>query len=202
MTTPAKRCSGVRRWFLVLMSLGIGTVAGAVLCELLLRLLGIGFAYAPSVPHPILHHVHERDFQFLSYSSGNEYSNTPIYWDEHGLPADPERKLVFNGTTHTQMFAALGDSFVEANQVPYRKSFVGRLNAAAVPGVFVRNYGVSSYSPAFYLLQWRHVIRQDRPQHVLVLLFSNDIEGDAEAKRQARYSAGGEIPRLTLDRKS
>ena len=97
----------------------------------------------------------------------------------------------------------MGDSFIEATQVSYPDSFVGRLAKYGSARTVVRNFGVTSYSPIFYVLQWRHHVKRFRPTHVFVLLFSNDpdtggartevIFPDAEAQAIAlRQQLGAE----------
>jgi hypothetical protein len=87
----------------------------------------------------------------------------------------------------------MGDSFVEARQVSYLDSFVGRLNRSAAEDVFFFNYGVSSYSPILYLLQWRRQVSALQPQHVFVLLYSNDVHDDNLHRAESISSSDGEI---------
>lgn len=75
----------------------------------------------------------------------------------------------------------LGDSFMEALQVPYEQSMAGfleaKLPAAVGKTVAVRNTGVGGYSPSQYLLQARQSLAKDHFDLVLVAVFlGNDIE--------------------------
>ena len=84
----------------------------------------------------------------------------------------------------------MGDSFTEAGQVPFPESFAGLLEAAA-PRCAVRDYGVRSYSPAIYLVQWTRVIEPWKPTHVFVLVFGGDVREDVEYLKTATLDAQG-----------
>jgi hypothetical protein len=109
------------------------------------------------------------------------------------MVSDPERKLVYQPARHSCKIAVMGDSFVEARQVSYVDSFVGRLNRSAAENVFFFNYGVSSYSPVIYLLQWRRQVSALQPQHVFVLLYSNDVHDDNLYLARSVSSPDGEV---------
>lgn len=80
----------------------------------------------------------------------------------------------------------MGDSFVEASQVPAPESFCALLEQQTV-GIEVRNFGVSSYSPVLYWLQWLRDVKSYRPDHVFLLLYDNDVSGDEMYARSAVY---------------
>jgi lysophospholipase L1-like esterase len=85
----------------------------------------------------------------------------------------------------------MGDSFTEAGQVPYETSFPGLLEDAARGTCEVRNYGVRSYSPAIYLVQWSRDVRTWKPTHVFLLLFGNDVREDVAYMDSAMVDARG-----------
>jgi hypothetical protein len=87
--------------------------------------------------------------------------------------------------------ALMGDSFTEAGQVPFPASFAGLLEQAGRQTCEVRNYGVRSYSPAIYLVQWTRQVRQWAPSLVFVLVFDNDIREDADYMTHAVVGADG-----------
>jgi hypothetical protein len=87
----------------------------------------------------------------------------------------------------------MGDSFVEALQVPFQDSFFGLLEAAAAESTRLVNFAVSSYSPILYLLQWRTDVRAFHPTHVFLLLYGNDVRDDETYGRRARYTETGEL---------
>lgn len=75
----------------------------------------------------------------------------------------------------------LGDSFMEALQVPYEQSFAGlleeRLPGRAGRPVAARNAGVSGYSPVNYLWSARRALRRERFAAAVVAVFvGNDVQ--------------------------
>ncbi|MFA7342813.1 MAG: hypothetical protein WC003_00785 [Terrimicrobiaceae bacterium] len=167
------------------------TIFAICLLEVGLRFLGPPPASEPLIPDPVLDHVKLRDFAFKSYSPDNEFAPFVVYWDPEGRVADPEKKIAWNPARHTRNVALVGDSFVEASQVPYSKSFAGMLNRAAAPDVFFSNWGVSSYSPMVYVPLWRNRILGTRPTHVFLLLYENDVNDDSVYSTKAKFGADG-----------
>lgn len=169
-----------------------GIVAAAVVAELTLRLLGLGYGNVHMEPSELLHHAHPRDHRFVSYHRSGEYGGHVVYYDEAGRRADPSPRAAEAASTRT-IVAFMGDSFVEALQVSFEQSFVGRLDRMSEGRATIYNYGTSSYSPALYLLQWRHRVQHISPTHVFVMLFGNDVRDDAEMTEIAERGPGGEI---------
>ncbi len=180
---------GRRKVLLSLAAVLIGSVAAVVLMEVGLRIAGIGYGNAPVLSDPVLHHVHPRNYRFLSHKPGGEYGGFTVFYDSAGLVADPDHELVYDPKRHKRMIALMGDSFVEAYQVPYRNSFAGRLNQAAVPDVFFQNYGVASYSPVLHTLLWDRKVVTDNPVHVFLMVYSNDVDDDHGYTKQSIRSA-------------
>lgn len=75
--------------------------------------------------------------------------------------------------------AFLGDSFTEGNEVSWKDSFIGILQKNN-PGIAVRNFGVSSYSPLIYLAQAKKELAEYRPTDVVLQIYSNDFDSDHE----------------------
>jgi hypothetical protein len=83
------------------LSLVVGCVFALALAEAALRLLGIGYGNAPLETHPILHHVHPRNYSFLSYKPNDAYDGVHVYystdrrvvssseWHIHDLAREP-----------------------------------------------------------------------------------------------------------------
>lgn len=159
----------------------IGLIVGLVLIEVLLRVFGLGYQNRPLEPHPVLHHVHPKSYLYRSHFGGHE-----VYYDHNGLVSDPDGKAEKVGDCR---IAFLGDSFTESRQVPYTQSFVGLLDKRT--NCIVRNYGVASYSPIFYYLQWKHLVERWQPDLVVVQLYSNDIQSDEDYLPRARLDAEG-----------
>ena len=167
-------------------------VVGAVLAELVLRVLGLGYGNTHMEPSDVLHHVHAKDHRFISYHRSQEYGGHLVYYDPEGLRASPTRSAI-DAAPAEFVVAFVGDSFVEALQVSHEESFVGRLQAAAGPRTRVHNYGTSGYGPLLYLLQWRTQIRQAAPTHVFLLLYSNDVRDDTSMTAIAQDDGRGEV---------
>jgi lysophospholipase L1-like esterase len=89
--------------------------------------------------------------------------------------------------------AFMGDSFVEALQVPWSASFVGILESSACGNAEMRNYGVSSYSPILYPIQWQRFIRDFDPDVVFVMLYGNDVRDDEDYLQLAQYDDEGNV---------
>ena len=159
----------------------IGLIAGAVLVEIALRFLDLGYRNRPLESDPVLHHIHPKSYLFRSH-----FGDHLVYYDQLGLVSDPDGKAEKTGDCR---IAFLGDSFTEARQVPHKRSFVGLLDNRT--DCVVRNYGVASYSPIFYYLQWRHLLTEWQPDLVVVQLYSNDMSSDEDNFEKAKLDADG-----------
>ena len=119
-----------------------------VLLEVGLRIANLGYGTSPLESDSVFHHVHPKSYNFLSYSPNGEYGGHQVFYDQYGLVADPDGEAAKNTNCR---IAFLRDFFTEASQVAYNKSFVGLVESTT--NSTVRNYGVSSYSPIFYIVQ-------------------------------------------------
>jgi hypothetical protein len=181
-----------KRATFALISIIVSTVFALMLAEMGLRVLGIGYGNAPLETHPILHHAHPKNYMFLSHTPSNEYGSFQVYYGDDGrtIPASEwKSRPNHHQPERACRVAFLGDSFTESGQVPFEASFVGLI--ARHSACELRNYGVSSYSPIFYLTQWRHEVKAFRPTLVIVQLYSNDIADDASFAKLARYDSQG-----------
>lgn len=171
-----------------LIAIAIGVTIAALAAEAALRVMGMGFGSSPMEPDAFLHHVHPRNYSFVQQHPSGELGGFRIDYDGEGrvfrgpgtaAPANPRCRI-----------ALMGDSFTEGGQVPFAESFAGLLETAA-PGCEVRNYGVRSYSPAIYLVQWMRDVAPWQPTHVFVLLFGNDVREDVRYLGSATLDAAG-----------
>ncbi len=166
----------------------------ALLCiEGVLRFFGIGYGSSPLISHPTLHHVHSANYRFVVYDPAKEWGGHVAAYDNEGLVIDAKKPVTVQTRVSRKRIALMGDSFVEATQLPFEASFSGILAKHARPEVEVKNYATSSYSPVLYLLQWKTQVRQFNPTHVFLLLFSGDIREDAEYSQHAVYNEAGEL---------
>jgi lysophospholipase L1-like esterase len=165
--------------FLILLAFG----------ELVLRVFDYGPGHAPLNADPVLHHVHPKDYRYLAYSKTGEYGGFNVYFDKDGLrAATPEMRAAKEKPADCRV-AFMGDSFTEGVQVPYEDTFAGLL--AGVTRCEVKNYGVSSYSPIFYGIQWRDAVRRTSPSLVVLQLYGNDVWTDEEFMGRAKRDAAG-----------
>jgi hypothetical protein len=174
----------MRRWRPVLANTLL-TVASIVLAlaliEIALRFMPVAAAPAvqPATPdNPIQRYV----------------PNTPYTWslgwnfhvvnhgrsNAQGFVADFD----YDATATTPLVAVVGDSFVEALQVPFAETLVGRLQAAL--GARGRTYGFAqSGSPlSQYVAYVRHAAAVYRPQKVVVAVVGNDFDESIFAHRK------------------
>ncbi|MBN1669548.1 MAG: SGNH/GDSL hydrolase family protein [Kiritimatiellae bacterium] len=189
--------------------LGLALAAGLaalLVAELLLRLAVCAHAHSPrplwmptarrtgiEAPHPVRNHAlipgksfvssgKPPGFEFCVFSSVNWRG---LHDDElNGAKQKGEKRVL-----------VLGDSFVEARQVPRARNFCEqlerRLNEALRERVSVINAGVSSYSPILeYLFYARELVHLE-PDVVLVVFFANDVFDDLRYSAAAAFDADG-----------
>lgn len=164
-----------------LAALLLGLLAALVGAEILLRAANLGFGNSPMEPDPFLHHVHPKNYSFVQQHPSGELGGFSIEYNAdgrvfRGLSAPPLRPA---GAPASCRVAVMGDSFTEGGQVPFDHSFAGMLEVAGRDTCEVRNYGVRSYSPAIYLVQWTRDVQPWKPDVVFLLLFGNDVREDA-----------------------
>lgn len=150
----------------------------------------MGFGNSPMEPSPILHHVHPTNYSFIQQHPSGELGGFEINYNAEGrVYRGPSAGNSEPANTDCRI-ALMGDSFVEAGQVPFAESFAGRIEAAA-PKCAVRDYGTRSYAPAIYLVQWTRVIAPWKPTRVFVLVFGGDIREDVDYLKSADLDAQG-----------
>jgi hypothetical protein len=169
-----------------LLAMTVGLLLAFVGVEITLRAMGMGFGNSPMEPDPFLHHVHPRNYTFIQQHPSGELGGFEIQYNEEGrvFRGDADRASSPAGSPQCRV-AFMGDSFTEAGQVPYSVSFAGILEESARGTCDVRNYGVRSYSPAIYLVQWTREVRNWKPTHVFLLLFGNDVREDVTYMNRA-----------------
>jgi hypothetical protein len=173
-----------------LIALLLGLLVAFAAVEVALRATGMGFGNSPMEPDPFLHHVHPRNYRFIQQHPSGELGGFEIRYNAEGRVDSGEPVAAPPGDTDCRV-AFMGDSFTEAGQVPYTASFAGILEQAARGTCEVRNYGVRSYSPAIYLVQWMREVRPWKPTHVFLLLFGNDVREDVTYMNTAVVDANG-----------
>lgn len=173
-----------------LAALGLGLLLAFVIVEIGLRAAGMGFGNSPMEPDQVLHHVHPKNYSFIQQHPSGELGGFEIQYNAEGRVDRGAPREEANEGLDCRI-ALMGDSFTEAGQVPYVESFAGLLEDAARGRCEVRNYGVRSYSPAIYLVQWTQDVRRWKPTDVFVLLFGNDVREDVTYMQSATVDAQG-----------
>lgn len=158
-----------------------------LLLELALRMLGIGYGHAPMEGHPMLHHVHPSNYSYVvAYPSG-EFGGFAVHYDASGQRIPPEPR---QHPADAVRIAVMGDSFVEGNQVRWQDSFVGRIQQALGDEAWVKNYGVTGYSPVLGYLAWKAQVAAFGSDIVLYVLCNNDAWDDRRYLKTGVFENG------------
>jgi hypothetical protein len=138
----------------------------------------IGWKFAPDIEF-----VHTGDHWYANERSVRHKTNS------HGFTG-PERPL--NKPPETGRIALMGDSFVEALQVPWEQSAAGvlecGLNRSAASGSMpfqryeVLNFAVSNLSLGQYLLIWEAYASKFSPDYVFVFVAQEPLERTPQRK--------------------
>ena len=162
----------------------------AALAEASLRILELGYGHTPINPDADLGFAHPKDFHYRIYSRHGEYGGYAVHYGSDGARVmNRFSEAAPRPDTTSCRIAFLGDSFTEALQVRFEKSYVGRIGQAS--GCAFRNYGVGSYSPIHYLIQWGSIAQSFQPTLVVLQLFADDEASDTTLMEQAVKSADG-----------
>jgi hypothetical protein len=160
-----------------------GLLASVLLVELLLRLLGIGWQVYVR-PDPIRGVAHIPGARSIRQYEGQSW----IQINSDGWRG-PEAALEHRGTFR---IALLGDSFIEAFEVPYEKT-VGevverRLSALRGAPVEVLNFGHGGYGTTQELLTLQHEVWKYSPDLILLAVTpGNDIADNYRPLKQADF---------------
>ena len=163
----------------------------AVSVEISLRFAGIGYGNSPIELDQRLHHLHPRNYEFVSYHPGGEYIGHKIFYDELGYRVESKNPVLRKDDT-IRRIAFLGDGFTEANSVSWVQSFVGIIESKN-SNLSVRNFGVASYSPVIFLVQMNNEVKSFQPTDVVVQIFANDFNNDKEYLKRANSETLSEI---------
>ena len=173
--TETRRGAWRRKVVLLLLGLGLGGLAS----EGLLRVAGVSYPQ-PYAPDWYCGSRLRPRFEGWWRKEGNAYVRINRYGFRHGerAPGKPPG---------TYRVAVLGDSFIEAFQVPDEETFCAQLerrlqadSALANRRVEVLNFGVSGYGTAQELRMLRHYVWPYEPDLVLLAFFAgNDLRNNS-----------------------
>jgi hypothetical protein len=157
------------------------TLVALVLLEVALRVLPV--ARAPPVVPP------SDDDPIQRYAA-----NTPFTWslgwdfyqvvhgrtNAQGFVADYD----YDAAATTPLLAVVGDSFVEALQVPFAQSLTGRLQSAMGARGRAYAFAQSGAPLSQYVAYAEHAASRYRPQKLVVVVVANDFEQSRYAQRR------------------
>ena len=156
----------------------VSTVITLVLVELLTRVIGWGYGYAPIVDHPIWHHWHESNYECVCWGPHDQFGGFVNRFNSDGLAMSAELT-----SKDEPVILFLGDSFTEALQVPESKRFVSLVREKV--GIPCGNFGCSSFSPILSRLVLEEFLRRLDTQLVVLQLYVNDLDDDLRYRQQA-----------------
>jgi len=166
-------------WGKKLIFLLVGLALGLVVCEVALRLVGVSYPQ-PYAPDPYCGTRLRPGYEFWWKKEGSAC----VRINRHGFRQGDREPAKPLGTFRV---AVLGDSFIEAFQVPDEQTFCAQLeprlqdcSALTDRRVEVLNFGVSGYGTAQQLLMLRHYVWQYQPDVVVLAFFpGNDLRNNS-----------------------
>ena len=165
-----RRASTWRLWTAALLT---ATLATLVCAELVLRLLP-AYEGTSRLPvndlHPIARLEPDREFTW-SRGWSFEVVNT-VRVNNAGFVSDVDYEPDAPGP----LLAVVGDSFVEAAMVPYRRTCAGRLATMLEPSARVYSFGLSGAPLGQYLMWARYARDAYRPDGLVVIIIENDYD--------------------------
>lgn len=153
------------------------TLSSLILLEMILRFFNLGYLSLSVERSDILHHENLKNNYFTSYDFSNEreWNNVDIYYDNLGNRFSGSNK---NQDINLKKYIFLGDSFTEALQVQWDKTFVGLIENK-IPYYQIVNLGVTTYSPSIYYLKLKKDINEYKNiNKLLIQIFSYDFIDD------------------------
>jgi lysophospholipase L1-like esterase len=162
----------------------VTALATLLVCELLLRALGVSYAvYVWTDPVTGVSHI--PGAKSRTRTEGGSW----IEINSDGMRG-PDASLV--AAPGTYRIALLGDSFIEAFEVPYRHTMgevlERRLSALRGTPVEVLNFGVGGYGTTQELLTLRHKVWKYAPDLVLLAVTTgNDISDNYRPLKRGEY---------------
>jgi hypothetical protein len=159
----------------------LGTIAALLVLELALRARMPHLAQVPQIdevlfltPDRVVGWKHPTNFQYL-WAGRNPYCvefRAAVSTNSFGFR---DREWTIAKPKDTIRIAVIGDSFVEALQVPLEDTVPRQLEARLAPRLPDRkietlNFGVSNYSVGQYLLVYDEYVRQFQPDYVVMVV--------------------------------
>ena len=171
----------IKNLFTIIFSL----IVTLIFAEIIFRVFDIGYGNAPLEQSKIYHHAHPKNYSFLMHDPKGEYGGYKVFYDESGYRVSSLEDSNFLKKDNKNSIVFIGDSYTEANQVLYENSYVKKIGDYFKKNTL--NLGVSSYSPAIYLIQVKRQIVKLKSNLVVLQVFRNDFSDDIKYLRNATY---------------
>ena len=160
-------------WTLRAAALAVGILAPLVCAELVLRLLPVyeGMYRLPvDDRHPIARLEPDREF---TWSRGWSFSmHNTVQVNNAGFVSDVDYEPDAPGP----LLAVVGDSYVEAAMVPFRRTCAGRLATMLEPAARVYSFGLAGAALGQYLAWAKYARDAFRPDGLVVVVVDNDYD--------------------------
>lgn len=156
-----------------------------IISEFLFRIFDIGYGNAPLERSKLYHHEHPKEYSFTIHQPKGEYGGHKIFYDKYGYRTSNHHVGNFKERDDENSIIFLGDSYTEANQVSYENTFVNKIGR--ILKVNTLNLGVSSYSPAIYLVQTKRQLHLLKSKLVIMQIFRNDFDNDVKYLTKAIF---------------
>ncbi len=153
-----------------------------IVLEGVMRLVDYGPGTQPLDSDPILHHVHPNDYSYTVYDPlYGEYGGHQIHYDHTGI------RVASKHIQADKSIWFIGDSFTEAMQHDYDSTFVGRVQSEVEGQYICKNFGNASYSPLIHYIILSKELRTEKPDYVIIQVYSNDVSDDNMYVKLATY---------------
>ena len=188
MRTPRSSPSGARRRLLRASAAVLGVLAPLAAAELVLRLHPSAYGGARRMPvneaQPIGRYEPDRAFTWSSDW------NFPVVNTVHVNNAGFHSDVDYEAGAPGPLLAVVGDSFVEALMVSYRRTCAGRLATMLEPAARVYSFAMSGASLGQYLAYARYARDAFGPRGLVFVVVDNDYHDDRRDRRlRATYRA-------------
>jgi hypothetical protein len=163
---------------------GAAVAAALVVCEVVLRLLGVSYpVYVWTDPVRGVAHI-------PGAKSGRQFAGRS--WIEINSDGWRGPEVALEPPPGTYRIALLGDSYIEAFEVPFEKTvgelLEARLSALRGTPVEVLNFGEGGYGTSQQLLTLQHEVWKYSPDLVLLAVTTgNDISDNYRALKRSDY---------------